>query len=325
MAFIDDIYQRAKTNLKRIALPESTDERILRASVQIKEQGIAIPVLVGNRNDIQNKANELNLNIREIEIFEQSEEHFNKFSNDLYELRKDKGMTLEKAREELNDGACFSIMMLHNNLIDGVVSGAVHSTANTLSPALKIIKTKPGIKTASSFFFMLQNEKIYLFSDCGFVIDPTSEQLADITMSTATSAREFGIEPRAALLSFSTMGSATHEKVDKVKEAVKILEQRNPDFTFDGELQLDAAIVPKVAELKAPNSRVKGDANVLIFPDLNAGNIGYKLVQRFGGATALGPIVQGLNKPVNDLSRGCSSQDVVDVVAITSIQAQLTQ
>ena len=232
-------------------------------------------------------------------------------------------MTIEEARKFAKDGEIFSTLLLKKGEVDGLVSGSTHTTADTLRPALQIIKTKEGIKLASSFFIMIVEEKLFLFADCGFNIKPNPEELAEIAYSTAQSARFFNIDPKIAFLSFSTKGSADHEDVRKVKEAVRIFSQKNPYCIFDGELQLDAAIVPFVHEKKCPTSPLKGEANVLIFPDLNAGNIGYKLAQWIGGATAIGPIVQGLNKPVNDLSRGCSINDIVDVAAITAVQAEM--
>ncbi len=323
MDFIENIKEKAKQDIKTIVFPEFDDERILKAVSELNLKKIVKPLLIGDRQKIDALAESLSLDLHDIEVRDPNhDENKDKFAKEYYELRKAKGMTEEQAKKDLQDNVFFATMMLHHGLVDGLVSGAKHSTADTLRPALQIIKTKDDVKIASSFFFMILDERICLFSDCGFIIDPNSEELADIAISTAESAKFFNIEPKVALLSFSTHGSAKHERVDKVVKAVEILKQRKPNFLFDGELQLDAAIVPKVAKLKSPDSSIQGDANVLIFPNLDAGNIGYKLVQRLAGAEAIGPIVQGLKKPVNDLSRGCNVDDIVSVAAITAIEAQ---
>ncbi len=316
--FISNIKKEAKTLHKRIIFPEGDDDRILKACKIIIEENIAIPILVGDEEKIKWRLGELGY---EAKVHDPNKINTEDLANTLFEARKHKGMTIEKANEIVKDNSYYSTLLLHKGEVDGLVSGATHTTADTLRPALQIIKTKPGIKTASSFFIMLLDQKMYFFADCGFNIKPSPEQLADIAYSTAQSARFFKIEPKVAFLSFSTHGSAKHEDVLHIEKAVEELKKLNPDFEYDGELQVDAAIVPEIAKHKAPNSHLKGDANVLIFPDLNSGNIAYKLVQRLAHAIALGPIVQGLNKPVNDLSRGCSVQDIVDVTAITTIQA----
>lgn len=306
MTLLESIKQKAKENQKTIVLPEAEDERIVEAAKLIQEQGLAKPILISN-NEIEG-----------LTTIQPDE----RYANLLFEKRKHKGMTEEQAKEISKDPVYFATLMVEANDADGLVSGACHSTSNTLRPALQIIKTAEGQSIASSYFIMIEEEKLFFFADCGFNINPNANELAEIAIQTANSVKTYNIDPKVALLSFSTKGSAKHELVDKVVEAGNILREKQVDFDFEDELQLDAAIVPKVAESKAPNSKLKGDANILIFPDLNAGNIGYKLVQRLGGATAIGPIVQGLNKPVNDLSRGCSVQDIVDVVAITAVQAQ---
>lgn len=324
--FVDKIRAQAKDSLKKIIFPESTDERILQAVDFLNKEKIVKPILIGGRPDIDAVAKKAGIDLEGIEIrdplFDDNTEHF---TEQFHELRKKKGMTAEKAAEAMKDNVYFATMMVFNDMADGIVSGAEHTTADTLRPALQIIKTTDDVKTASSFFFMLLDEKIYLFSDCGFVIDPSAEELADIALTTAGSARFFNLEPKVAMLSFSTKGSAKHERVDKVIKATELVKKRQTkdfDFPVDGEMQLDAAIVPKVCKKKCPSCELHGDANVLIFPNLDAGNIGYKLVQRLAGAEAIGPIVQGLKKPVNDLSRGCGVEDIINVAAITAVQAK---
>lgn len=322
----DIIYQikkEAKNYLKRIVFPEGNDDRILQAVVQIKAEKLAIPILLGDYDKIKWRAGELHLNLEGIEIINPIfDKRLDDYITEFYQMRKEKGITKEKAVEEMNKLNYFGTMMVHKGDADGLVSGAIHSTADTIRPALQIIKVKKGHKLASSFFIMCLENKTYFFSDCGFVINPNSEELSEIAISTADSAKKFGFEPKIAMLSFSTHGSAKDPLVDKVIEATKIVKEKRPDLIIDGEIQLDAAIVLDVCQKKCPNSTLQGNANVLIFPDLNSGNIGYKLVERLAGAMALGPIVQGLNKPVNDLSRGCSVKDIIDVCAITAYEAQ---
>ena len=243
-----------------------------------------------------------------------------------YELRKAKGMTQDKALEACTDAIHFGMMMLHGDEVDGLVAGAAHSSSDTIRPALQIIKAVKGLKTVSSMFFMCRGEETYLYSDCGLIIDPDAEQLADIAVSTARTAKQFGLTPKIAMLSYSTKGSAGGDGAGKVVQATqlasaKLTEQFDGEFAIDGELQFDAAFVPAVAASKAPASTVKGQGNVFIFPDLGAGNICYKVTQRLGGFSAYGPILQGVAKPVNDLSRGCSAEDIVATVAITAIQS----
>jgi phosphate acetyltransferase len=254
---------------------------------------------------------------------------FDRYANDFYELRKSKGITLEKARETIKDNIYFGCMMVKEGYADGLVSGAIHATADLLRPAFQIIKTAPGAKIVSSFFIMevpnceYGENGVFLFADCAVNPSPNAEELASIAVQSANTAKNLlGFEPKVAMLSFSTKGSASHELVDKVRKATEIAKDLMPDVAIDGELQLDAALVKEVAELKAPGSKVAGYANVLIFPDLQAGNIGYKLVQRLAKANAIGPITQGMGAPVNDLSRGCSYRDIVDVIATTAVQAQ---
>ncbi|MGE5629372.1 MAG: phosphate acetyltransferase [Solirubrobacterales bacterium] len=330
MDFMNEIFKKAQSNMKRIALPEGEEERTLIASQKIKEISIADVVLVGNKENIVSKAAALGVNLEGIEIVDpETSPKKAAYVEGFYELRKSKGMTMEKAEKVISDPLYFSTMMVKTGDADGMVSGAIHTTGDLLRPGLQIIKTAPGISTVSSTFVMLVpncefgQDGMFLFSDCAVNPNPTAEQLAAIAISTAETAKALcNMEPRVAMLSFSTMGSAEHELVDKVREATRIAKELRPDLMIDGEIQLDAAIVKKVGELKAPNSPVAGKANVLIFPDLQAGNIGYKLVQRFAHAEAIGPVCQGFAKPINDLSRGCSVDDIVNVVALTAVQAQ---
>ena len=322
MNFINKIKIEAKKNLKTIVLPESEDKRVLDAAKKIRDEKIANVILIG---DIEKTEDYDDIQI----INPLTSELTAKFTKDLYELRKNKGMTVEEANKLLlNDNMYFACMLVKSGIADGVVSGACHSTANTLRPALQIIKTSPGVELVSSFFLMdvpnctYGHDGVFVFSDCGLEQNPTSLKLATIAGCSAESFKLLtGVEPNVAMLSHSTLGSAAHYDVDKVIEATKIAKEKYPQYNIDGELQLDAAIVPEVAESKAPNSIVGGKANVLIFPDLDAGNIGYKLVQRLAKADAFGPITQGIAAPVNDLSRGCSVDDIVGVVAITAVQA----
>lgn len=326
---IEDIKLRASKMQRVIVLPESDDIRILKATEIILREKIAKIILIGNQDKIKNKGKNLAIDDAVI-IDPEMCEYTDEFVNLFYEMRKEKGLSLEEARDLiLNDYMYFACMLVKTGRADGVVSGACHSTSNTLRPALQIIKSKPGVKLVSSFFLMVVpncnygSNGIFVFSDCGLEQKPDSEKLACIA---GTSAESFelltGLKPSVAMLSYSTYGSAKHEDVDKVVEATKIAKSEFPQYEIDGELQLDAAIVPDVAKMKAPSSSVAGSANVLIFPDLNSGNIGYKLVQRLGGAQAYGPICQGMAKPVNDLSRGASVEDIVGVVAITALQVE---
>ena len=327
MDFIDKIKERAKKNIKKIVLPESMDERVLNAALEIVKEGIAKIIIIGNKDEIEKSINKKFENITFIDP--STSELTEKYINNLYELRKEKGMTLDEAKELLlNDYMYYACMLVKDNKADGVVSGACHSTSNTLRPALQIIKTAPDAKLVSAFFLMVvpnckYGDGTFIFADSGLEQNPTPEKLAAIAGS---SAKSFKIlvekEPIVAMLSHSTKGSAKHDDVTKVVEATELAKNQFPEYKIDGELQLDAAIVPEVAKSKAPGSDVAGNANVLIFPDLDAGNIGYKLVQRLANAEAYGPITQGIASPINDLSRGCSIDDIVGVVAITSVQSQ---
>lgn len=328
MSIIQSIIEKAKSNKKKIVLPEGAEPRTLKAADIVLKEGIADLVLLGNADEIRNAAEGLDISKAEI-IDPLKSEKFDKYANDFYELRKSKGLTLEKAKETIKDNIYFGCMMVKEGYADGLVSGAIHATADLLRPAFQIVKTAPGAKIVSSFFIMevpnceFGENGVFLFADCAVNPSPNAEELASIAVQSANTAKTLlGMEPRVAMLSFSTKGSASHELVDKVRTATEIAKNLMPDVAIDGELQLDAALVKEVAELKAPGSPVAGRANVLIFPDLQAGNIGYKLVQRLAKANAIGPITQGMGAPVNDLSRGCSYKDIVDVIATTAVQAQ---
>ena len=331
MNFIDSIKQRAKNDIKTILLPEAEDIRILKATEEVLNEKYADIILIGEEEKILKKANEEGINIKGAKIVnhltsEKREEYIQK----LYELRKEKGLTLVQAEELLKEPIYFGMMMLkdENTKADGLVSGAAHSTANTLRPALQILKTAKNTKLVSAFFVMCVPDceygenGVFVFGDCGLNPNPTSEELAEIAISSSKSFENLvGKKSKVAMLSYSTYGSAKSDLTEKVINATNIVKENTKDLIIDGELQLDSAIIPEVANLKAPNSPLKGEANVLIFPDLNAGNIGYKLVQRLAKAEAYGPLCQGIAKPVNDLSRGCSFKDVAGVIAITAVQA----
>ena len=332
MAFIDDVKEKARGSLKTIVLPESEDRRTLDAADRILREGFAKLILLGNEEKIRADAAALGDKLEGAWIVDpKKSEKLESYVETLTELRKKKGMSEEEARKLLTESnTYFGMMMVKMGDADGLVSGACHSTADTLRPALQILKTKPGTKLVSAFFVMNVPDCPYgengsfVFSDCGLNQNPTSEELAAIAEASADSFRFLiGKEPKVAMLSYSTKGSAKHDDVTKVQEAVRIAKEERPELALDGELQLDAALVPAVAALKAPSSEVAGHANTLIFPNLDAGNIGYKLVQRLGKAEAYGPMTQGIARPVNDLSRGCSADDIVGVVAITSVQCQL--
>ena len=330
MSFIEEMKKRAKTNIKKIVLPEATDIRVLKATEQISKEKFAKIVLLGNEEKIKHIAEENSIIIDDAEIIEPSKsEKYDEYANSFYELRKAKGMTIEKARELMHDETYFGMMMVKMQEADGLVSGAIHSTADTLRPALQILKTAPGTKLVSAFFVMVVpnceygENGVFIFSDCGLNENPDAENLSEITISSSKSFEQLvGKKSKIAMLSYSTYGSAKSELTEKVINATNLVKEKMPELEVDGELQLDAAIIPEIAKSKAPGSNVAGKANTLIFPDLNAGNIGYKLVQRLAKAESYGPLCQGIAKPVNDLSRGCSSEDIVGVVAITAVQAQ---
>lgn len=329
MSFIDTIKERAKKDKKTIVLPETMDSRIMEATEKILNENIADVILIGTEEEISKSCQGFDIS-RATVINPYTSNLTEELINELVELRKNKGLTYDDAKKLLlEDYMYYACMLVKTKRADGVVSGACHSTANTLRPALQIIKTKPGTLLVSAFFLMVVPDCNYgengtfIFADSGLEQNPTPERLAAIAASSAETFRLLvEKEPKVAMLSHSTMGSASHADVDKVVEAVKIAKENYPQYKIDGELQLDAAIVPEVAASKAPNSEVAGQANVLVFPDLDAGNIGYKLVQRLAKAEAYGPVCQGIAAPVNDLSRGCSADDIVGVVAITAVQAQ---
>lgn len=331
MTFIEKMKQKSKQDIKTIVLPEAEDLRVLKASEKIIEEGFANIILVGDPEKIDEKAKENNINLEGAKVINPlTSEKLSKYSNDLYELRKNKGMTLDGAKDILKKNTrYFATMMVKEGDADGFVSGAANPTSDTLRPALQILKTAPGTKLVSAFFVMVSPDKelgengTFIFGDCGLNEYPDSDALSEIAISSSKSFTELvDAKPKVAMLSYSTLGSAHSPLTEKVVEATKLLKEKAPELDCDGELQLDAAIIPEVAKLKAPDSKVAGHANVLIFPDLDAGNIGYKLTQRFGHAEAYGPLLQGIAKPVNDLSRGCSVEDIIGVVAITCVQAQ---
>jgi phosphate acetyltransferase len=326
--FLTQLKVRAKQEKKKIVLPESLEPRNLEAACRVIMEGVADIILLGDRAKIQEAAGCHCLDDAEI-IDIENFAGMDDFVKEMVELRKSKGMTPEDARTALKNPMTFGAMLVRKGLADGMVSGAIHSSADVLRAGLQIVKTAPGTKLVSSFFAMVVpnccfgEEGIFIFSDCGLVPNPTAEELSEIALSSAATFKMLtGKEPRVAMLSFSTMGSASHPDVDKVATATRLAQEKNPQLMIDGEMQLDAAIISSVAAQKAPNSKVAGQANVLIFPNLDAGNIGYKLVQRFAGAHAFGPVTQGISRPVNDLSRGCNADDIIGVIAITAVQAQ---
>ena len=330
MDILEKLFARAKANKKRIVLPESFEERTMRAADILLRDGLAEVVLIGSREALLAQASEWGLeNIAKATIFDPATDPKREvYVELLYELRKNKGMTLEEANKKVDDPLYLAALMVKNGDADGEVAGAQNATSNVLRPALQIIKMKKGISVVSGAFLMITpthygDDGMLLFADCAVTPNPDAKQLAEIAIVSAATAQGLaGMMPRVAMLSFSTHGSAKNESADKMIEATRIARELAPELVIDGELQLDAAIVPKVAAQKAPNSPLRGTANVLVFPNLDAGNIGYKLTQRMSGAVALGPILQGMAAPVNDLSRGCSVEDIVKMVVITSDQAR---
>lgn len=336
MKFIDKIKEQARKKIKTIILPETEDIRVLKGAEIVLKEKTANIILLGNEDEIKKVSKENNINLDGAKIVNpESCEKFQEYANALCELRKAKGMTIEGARKLLLENSrYFATMMVKMGDADGFVSGASHPTSDTLRPVLQIIKGKPGVKTVSAFFIMclptneFGEDGVFIYADSGMNENPTAEQLSDIAITSSESFLELVNPkgtPKVAMLSYSTKGSAHSELTEKVVEATKLAHEKLPSLLLDGELQLDAAIIPEVAKMKAPDSPIKGNANILVFPDLNAGNIGYKLTQRLAKAEAYGPLCQGLDKPVNDLSRGCSAKDIAGVVAITVVQAQYNE
>lgn len=329
MQFLDSILQKARDQRQTIVLAEGEDERIIAAASRARNDGIANCILVGNSAVIRQRAKASGHDLTDIRIEDaKASQYHQRYSESLYQLRKHKGMTPAEAEEKARDPLCFGDLMLRAGDADGAIAGAVYTTGDRVRSALQIVGVKPGFSQVSSFMLMLfeadhhDPKRAMIFADCGLVIEPDAGQLAEIAQATVNSAQHLLDEPvRVAMLSFSTDGSADHPLVDKVREATLLARDKMPSTPIEGEVQLDAAIVPQIAAQKIAHSRIEGRANVLIFPDLNAGNIGYKLAQRFGGATVIGPILQGLERPANDLSRGCTIDDVYCLIALTAVQA----
>jgi len=330
MDVLKDFKEKAASNLQTIIFAEGDDERIIRAAAEVEAEKIAKIIILAEAESIQKQAEEYGVDLSGIEIINpEKSEYIAEFTDEFYELRKHKGIAKEEAEKIVKDPLYFATMMIYTNKADGMVAGAANATGNVLRPAFQIVKTAEGISTVSSAIIMVLKDKsfgedgVLVVSDCAVNPAPNSDQLAEIAITTAdTTKRLLGFEPRVAMLSFSTMGSAKHVNVDNVRNAVEIAHKNAPHLKIDGEMQADAALVESVGSRKAPGSEIAGKANVLIFPDLQSGNIGYKLVQRLAGADAVGPILQGLAAPINDLSRGCSVDDVVNLTAITAVQAQ---
>jgi phosphate acetyltransferase len=317
----DTLKEKITGNNLRIVFPEGLDERILTAAGRLAEEKLVTPILIGEIEQIQEKADKFGVSLKNAEIYDPSSYILmDEMVAAFVEVRKGKA-TEEQARKALLDENYFGTMLVHTNKADGLVSGAAHSTADTVRPALQIIKTKPGVKKTSGVFIMVREDERYVFADCAINISPDSTDLAEIAVESAKTAAMFDIIPRVAMLSFSTKGSAVSPETEKVTEAAKLAQEMNPQLIIDGEFQFDAAFVPSVAKQKAPDSLIQGDANVFVFPNLEAGNIGYKIAQRLGNFEAVGPILQGLNRPVNDLSRGCNEEDVYKLALITAAQA----
>lgn len=317
---LDILKDQLKEKKIKIVLPESNDERIFEAAVKLAKEKIVVPVLLGNKEELETKLTAANVDLADCIVYSMEDaETISKLATKFVEIRKGKA-TEEQAANLMKQVNYFGTMLVKEGLADGLVSGAIHSTADTVRPALQIIKTKPGVSKTSGVFIMVREDEKYIMADCAINIAPTSQDLAEIAIESAKTAKAFGIEPKVAMLSFSTKGSAVSDETLKVSKAVEIANELDPSIVLDGEFQFDAAFVPSVAKQKAPNSVIQGDANVFVFPSLEAGNIGYKIAQRLGNFQAIGPILQGLNAPVNDLSRGCSSDDVYKLSIITAAQ-----
>ncbi|WQZ42413.1 phosphate acetyltransferase [Helicobacter pylori] len=323
LAFQMSLEKKAKKQIKKVVLPESEDERILKAAHRLNAMGAVGLILLGDKEAINSQAKNLNLNLENVEIIDPNTSHYKEeFANNLYELRKSKGLSEQEAKQLVLDKTYFATMLVHSGYAHAMVSGVNHTTAETIRPALQIIKTKPGVSLVSSVFFMCLDTQVLVFGDCAIIPNPSPKELAEIAITSAKSAKQFNIAPKVALLSYATGNSAQGEMIDKINEAVTIAQRLDPQLEIDGPLQFDASIDKSVAKKKMPNSQVAGQASVFIFPDLNAGNIAYKAVQRSAKAVAIGPILQGLNKPINDLSRGALVEDIINTVLISAIQAQ---
>ena len=326
--FLQDILEIAAADKKHIVLPEGDDSRTIEAVEKILDHKIAKLTVLGDEKQITSDIKAAGIDSCDVQIIDPTNsDKTAAYAQAFYELRKAKGMTIEKATEMVKDTMYFGMMMVKSGDADGLVAGAIHSTADTIRPALQIIKAADGVKTVSSMFFMTNSEKTLIFADCGLNQDPTAEQLVDIVLSTAKTTKQFGIVPKIAMISYSTKGSGSGAGAEKMVKATALAKERlekdfDGEYAIDGELQFDSATVPEIAASKCPDSPLKGDANVFIFPDLGVGNVCYKMAERLAGLSAYGPILQGLAKPVNDLSRGCSSNDIVGAVAITAIQAK---
>ena len=323
LAFQADLIERARADRKRIVLPEPDDDRVLQAAAQVLAAGIADITFVGDADYVAKRAGELGLDLSAAQVVSVNDPaYLERYAEEFARLRAKKGVTLEQAREKVTDVSYFGTMMVHMGDADGMVSGAAHTTAHTIVPSFQIIKTAPGVSVVSSIFLMAMKDRVWAFGDCAVNPNPTAEQLADIAVTSARTAAQFGVTPRVAMLSYSTGTSGSGPDVDVVVEATRLAREKAPELAIEGPIQFDAAVDEAVAATKLPSSEVAGKATVFVFPSLEAGNIGYKAVQRSSGALAVGPILQGLNKPVNDLSRGALVEDIVNTVALTAVQAQ---
>lgn len=322
--FMKQLHDKARANKRTIVLPEGSLDRIILAAVELRKLDLVHIVLLGDESEIKAKAAELNVKLDDdVKIVNpKTDANLEDYANTLFELRKAKGMTEEKAHELMKDKTFFGTMMVYKGVADGMVSGATTSTADTIRPALQFVKTKPGIKTVSGVFLMIFDDRVYVYGDCAVIPNPTTDQLCDVAVASAATAKAFGIDPKIAMLSYSTGTSGSGTDVDAVREATAKVREAAPELMVEGPIQYDAAVSPEVAKTKLPDSPVAGHANVFVFPNLNAGNITYKAVQRSSGCVAIGPLLQGLKKPVNDLSRGATVNDIVNTVLVTAIQSQ---